>query len=297
MSSRSWLSYVHQRRFHLTPLSYESLEYASGFASEQCPEGIVAISGNTLRLGVFWGFGIFGGFLGNFLEFLKRFFELLGVLVRILKWGLGSGRKTLNVALLVVIGLGIHPPSIHHVYTQHQNPTKKLDNITQNHHHHIHRILAVEKLGVVFNQSVTPLQYTPRRLEIHPPSQGLILIEADHNTYTEDTKDMRKKQMAKVGWWRFWVGMVGILGGIVGILGWVGGYFGLGWWGFWIRLAWFLNRFRESVLTVFISIFRSALSFLLPSFFFYLHCHPSIFPLPLHLPHLPHPSSSPPCRR
>lgn len=26
------------------------LEYASGFSSEQCPEGIVAISTNTLRI-------------------------------------------------------------------------------------------------------------------------------------------------------------------------------------------------------------------------------------------------------
>ena len=49
MSSRSWLSYSYQNRVHLTPLSYETLEYASGFASEQCPEGIVAISTNTLR--------------------------------------------------------------------------------------------------------------------------------------------------------------------------------------------------------------------------------------------------------
>lgn len=49
MSSRSWLSYTYQNRFHLTPLSYDTLEYASGFASEQCPEGIVAISTNTLR--------------------------------------------------------------------------------------------------------------------------------------------------------------------------------------------------------------------------------------------------------
>ena len=49
MSSRSWLSYKYQSRVHLTPLSYETLEYASGFSSEQCPEGIVAISANTLR--------------------------------------------------------------------------------------------------------------------------------------------------------------------------------------------------------------------------------------------------------
>lgn len=33
MSSRTWLSYYHQNRFHLTPLSYECLEYASGFSS------------------------------------------------------------------------------------------------------------------------------------------------------------------------------------------------------------------------------------------------------------------------
>ena len=50
MSSRSWLSYYYQNRFHLTPLSYESLAYASGFSSEQCPEGVVAISENTLRI-------------------------------------------------------------------------------------------------------------------------------------------------------------------------------------------------------------------------------------------------------
>lgn len=107
MSSRSWLSYSYQSRFHLTPLSYESLEYASGFASEQCPEGIVAISTNTLR------------------------------------------------------------------------------------------ILALEKLGAVFNQVSTSLQYTPRKFVIHPESSNLIIIETDHNAYTEETKDMRKKQMAK----------------------------------------------------------------------------------------------------
>lgn len=50
ISSRTWLSYYFQNRFHLTPLSYEMLEYASGFSSEQCPEGIVAISTNTLRI-------------------------------------------------------------------------------------------------------------------------------------------------------------------------------------------------------------------------------------------------------
>ncbi|KAK2841929.1 hypothetical protein Q5P01_012129 [Channa striata] len=107
MSSRSWLSYSYQSRFHLTPLSYETLEYASGFASEQCPEGIVAISTNTLR------------------------------------------------------------------------------------------ILALEKLGAVFNQVAFPLQYTPRKFVIHAETNNLILIETDHNAYTEATKAQRKQQMAE----------------------------------------------------------------------------------------------------
>ncbi|CAL2028793.1 unnamed protein product [Caenorhabditis brenneri] len=49
-SSRSWLLYHFQRRFHLTPLSYVNLEYAASFCSNQCAEGIVAISSSTLRI-------------------------------------------------------------------------------------------------------------------------------------------------------------------------------------------------------------------------------------------------------
>ncbi|EDO49217.1 predicted protein [Nematostella vectensis] len=107
MSSRSWLSYTHQSRVHLTPLSYETLEYASGFSSEQCPEGIVAIAGNTLR------------------------------------------------------------------------------------------ILALEKLGAVFNQVATPLKYTPRKFVIHSPTNTLVVIETDHNTYTDAAREERKQQMAE----------------------------------------------------------------------------------------------------
>ncbi|KAJ8941332.1 hypothetical protein NQ318_004776, partial [Aromia moschata] len=107
MSSRSWLSYYYQSRFYLTPLSYESLEYASGFSSEQCPEGIVAISTNTLR------------------------------------------------------------------------------------------ILALEKLGAVFNQVSFPLEYTPRKFIVHPESNNLFMLETEHNAYTEDTKKQRRLQMAE----------------------------------------------------------------------------------------------------
>lgn len=107
MSSRTWLSYYYQNRFHLTPLSYETLEYASGFSSEQCYEGIVAISTNTLR------------------------------------------------------------------------------------------ILALEKLGAVFNQISFPIEYTPRRFVVHQESSRIVIAETDHNAYTEATKTLRKQQMAQ----------------------------------------------------------------------------------------------------
>lgn len=60
------------------------------------------------------------------------------------------------------------------------------------------RILALEKLGAVFNQVATPLEYTPRKFVIHPESNNLIIIETDHNAYTEKTKGIRKRQMAEV---------------------------------------------------------------------------------------------------
>jgi splicing factor 3B subunit 3 len=58
--------------------------------------------------------------------------------------------------------------------------------------------LALEKLGAVFNQVAFPLQYTPRKFVIHPESNNLIIIETDHNAYTEATKAQRKQQMAEV---------------------------------------------------------------------------------------------------
>lgn len=49
LSTKPWISYTFQNRLYLTPLSYEMLEYGSDFVSEQCPEGVVAVAGNTLR--------------------------------------------------------------------------------------------------------------------------------------------------------------------------------------------------------------------------------------------------------
>jgi splicing factor 3B subunit 3 len=49
LSTQPWLSYTYLSRTKLIPLSYESIEYGASFCTEQSPEGIVVIVGNTLR--------------------------------------------------------------------------------------------------------------------------------------------------------------------------------------------------------------------------------------------------------
>ena len=98
LSTRGWLSYNYQGRYNMAPLSYEVLEHCSAFTSEQCPEGLVAISENTLR------------------------------------------------------------------------------------------IVTLERLGELFNQTVVPLRYTPRKMLIHEETGNLITIETDHNAYSYKVK-------------------------------------------------------------------------------------------------------------
>lgn len=50
LSSRPWLGYSDQGRFNISPLSYEAIDFATGFASDQCPEGFVAIVKCQLRI-------------------------------------------------------------------------------------------------------------------------------------------------------------------------------------------------------------------------------------------------------
>tara|TARA_B110000208_G_scaffold3620_1_gene4865 strand:- start:2062 stop:5706 length:3645 start_codon:yes stop_codon:yes gene_type:complete len=52
LSSRSWLCYTGEAgRYEMTPLSYDAkLESVHPFSSEQCPDGLVAVSGKTLRI-------------------------------------------------------------------------------------------------------------------------------------------------------------------------------------------------------------------------------------------------------
>jgi hypothetical protein len=58
--------------------------------------------------------------------------------------------------------------------------------------------LALEKLGTVFNQMSHPLPHTPRRMIVHPQSGNVILIATDHNSYTDESKQQRRRQMAEV---------------------------------------------------------------------------------------------------
>ena len=50
LSMRPWLGYSEQGRYTMSAISYETLDHASAFSSEQCPEGFVAIAKNTLRV-------------------------------------------------------------------------------------------------------------------------------------------------------------------------------------------------------------------------------------------------------
>lgn len=51
LSSRPWLGYNDGRgQFMLTPLTYPMLEWGWTFSSEQCPEGMVGIQGQNLRI-------------------------------------------------------------------------------------------------------------------------------------------------------------------------------------------------------------------------------------------------------
>lgn len=50
LSNRPWLCYKYMGHYRVTPLSYDPLSHSSAFSSERCPEGIVAISDNTLRI-------------------------------------------------------------------------------------------------------------------------------------------------------------------------------------------------------------------------------------------------------
>eukprot|EP01012_Entosiphon_sulcatum_P002881 TRINITY_DN10726_c1_g3_i1.p2 TRINITY_DN10726_c1_g3~~TRINITY_DN10726_c1_g3_i1.p2 ORF type:complete len:1220 (-),score=308.30 TRINITY_DN10726_c1_g3_i1:801-4439(-) len=50
LSSRTWLCYSINHKFHINPLGQDAFEWAAPFSSEPCPEGLVAISANQVRI-------------------------------------------------------------------------------------------------------------------------------------------------------------------------------------------------------------------------------------------------------
>lgn len=106
-SSKPWLCYNFMGKYYCTNLNTEPVDYASNFCSEQCLEGMVAISENSLR------------------------------------------------------------------------------------------IFSVERYGEIFNQTVIPLRYTPRKMVIHPDTNNIIIIESDQNVYSKREKDNIKLEIAE----------------------------------------------------------------------------------------------------
>ena len=49
LSSRTWLTYVHQGLLQFDPLIFDALDYSCGLQAAVCPEGIIGVTGDTLR--------------------------------------------------------------------------------------------------------------------------------------------------------------------------------------------------------------------------------------------------------
>ncbi|TDL17743.1 hypothetical protein BD410DRAFT_807099 [Rickenella mellea] len=50
LSSRIWVNYVYQNSMHFTSLLCDNFDYASSFSTALCPEGIIGVSGTTIRI-------------------------------------------------------------------------------------------------------------------------------------------------------------------------------------------------------------------------------------------------------
>lgn len=90
LSNKPWLCYNHMGHQRVTPLSYEALATVSPFCSARCPDGVVAICENSLR------------------------------------------------------------------------------------------ILQIENLGEQFTQAVLKTRYTPCKIQVHPETNYLVILEKDH---------------------------------------------------------------------------------------------------------------------
>ncbi|GAA5896462.1 hypothetical protein JCM5296_000672 [Sporobolomyces johnsonii] len=53
LSSRPWLNYVYRGILQFTPLIFDALDHAWSFSAELCPEGLIGVVGNSLRIFTF----------------------------------------------------------------------------------------------------------------------------------------------------------------------------------------------------------------------------------------------------
>lgn len=51
------------------------------------------------------------------------------------------------------------------------------------------KIIALDKLGEMFNQQVIPLRYTPKKMVVNPLNNHLIIVESSHRSYNEKEKN------------------------------------------------------------------------------------------------------------
>ena len=105
LSSRTWLCYTYMSKYMATPLTTDAFDFACNFSSEQCPQGLAGICGNSLK------------------------------------------------------------------------------------------IVAPERLGELFNQTIVPLRYTPRKLLLHKESRNMIILEADHRLFSQKERTSAREEL------------------------------------------------------------------------------------------------------
>jgi splicing factor 3B subunit 3 len=76
LSVKPWLGYTYQSRYNLSSITFDHLTHCSNFSSAACPEGIVAISNNSLRIFVLDKFGANFNKLSIPLKYTPRGFDL-----------------------------------------------------------------------------------------------------------------------------------------------------------------------------------------------------------------------------
>ena len=107
LSNTPWVCYNYLHKYLATPLYYEPLHYVSNFCSEICPEGLVGLVDNSLR------------------------------------------------------------------------------------------IIAIDKLGELFNQRQVPLSYTPREMDIDPRTGNIYIVESDHQLFPQAERAEIKEKIVE----------------------------------------------------------------------------------------------------